>query len=97
MVSRSSRLVRNSMLYRSIVFAFLMTTSGIAQKPTNTGEVEISSPNEEGYRRAETAIANTDALVHTTNDKAFIILHLGQREGSIVGTRARIALFNTTN
>jgi len=57
---------------------------------TPEGEVEVSSPNQKGYQRAEIAIANTDAQVHTTKNKAFIIAHLGTGETPIVN-RKRLA------
>jgi len=68
-----------------LVTTMAMSMPAVCQKPE--GEVEVSPPNEKGYQRTEIAIANTDALVHTTKDKAFIIAHLGTGETRIVNRR----------
>jgi hypothetical protein len=78
----------------SLTFIFLLgvtlTFSGPALCQTLQPGLEISPPNEKGYQRAEIAIANTDAIVHTTNNKAFIIAHLGTGETREVN-RKRLA------
>jgi hypothetical protein len=52
----------------------------VAQQPQPNAEVEIAQPNEEGYRRDGIAIANLEALLNTTKEKAFVIAHLGRGE-----------------
>jgi hypothetical protein len=71
-----------------LVATMALSMPAICQTPE--AEVEVSPPNEKGYQRAEIAIANTDALVHTTKNKAFIIAHLGAGETRIVN-RKRLA------
>jgi hypothetical protein len=61
-----------------LVATIPMSMPAICQ--TREAEVEISPPNEKGYQRAKIAIANTDALIYTTKNKAFIIAHLGTGE-----------------
>ena len=74
----------------ALAFAAVIAFAAPAVCQTPAAEVEVSPPNERGYQRAQIAIANTDALVHTTKDKAFIIAYLGTGESRRIN-RMRLA------
>ena len=74
----------------SLAFVAVLSLSARIICQTPAAEVETSAPNEKGYQRAEIAIANTNALVHTTTATAFIIAHLGIGESRDVN-RMRLA------
>ena len=63
----------------------------LGQQSANVGEVETTAPTEEGYRRNGINIANLSALLNTTNQRAFVIAHLGSSEKSRELNRRRLA------
>ncbi len=64
-----------------LIVAVASSSALIAAQQTQVeAQVEIAPPNEEGYRRNGIAIANLEALVNTTKERAFIVAHLGRGE-----------------
>ena len=75
-----------------LIISVMFCTSFVgAQQTSNLAEVEITPANEEGYRRNGINIANLSALLNTTNQRAFIIAHLGSGERSRQLNRRRLA------
>jgi hypothetical protein len=88
-MNRKTKLMIGSSL---LIISTISSASVIlGQQSANVGEVEITPANEEGYRRNGINIANLSAQLNTTNQRAFIIAHLGTGERSRLLNHRRLA------
>ncbi|MDX6528882.1 MAG: hypothetical protein QOH41_1172 [Blastocatellia bacterium] len=85
---RTKLILGSSML---MVCVMSSTNVVLGQQLVNVGEVETTSATEEGYRRNGINIANLSAQLNTTNQRAFIIAHLGTGERSRQLNHRRLA------
>jgi hypothetical protein len=92
-MNRKAKLITASFIL--IISVLSCTIFVVAQQPSNQAEVEITPANEEGYRRNGINIVNLSALLNTTNQRAFIIAHLGKGERSPRLNRRRLSCIRT--
>jgi hypothetical protein len=74
-MNRTTKLIISSCVL--ILSAMSSINGALAQQSANVAEVETTAATEEGYRRNGINIANLSALLNTTNQRAFVIAHLG--------------------